>query len=88
MTNTHTLAIHSKGTHATVHLDGTDIAHALTGIALTLGVNKAATATLDLVIVDVTEVQDTEARIVIPDATRDLLVQLGWTAPPEATDQH
>lgn len=77
----------APGEHSTVTLDGHDIARALTGLTLTLGVGQVPTATLDLLLLDITEVQDAETRILVPDATRDVLTALGWTAPAELAPQ-
>jgi hypothetical protein len=73
----------ATGHGRTVTLDGNDISKALTGVTLTLGVGQVPTATLDLLLIDVTEVQDAETRILIPDATRDALTAIGWTPPAE-----
>lgn len=81
--NTHRLAITARGLGSTVHLDGHDIGSALTGLTLTLSAGQAPTATLDLAIHNVTELQDSETRILIPDATRDALIALGWTPPAD-----
>lgn len=66
-----------------VILDGTDIATSLTGLSLTMGPGQVPTVTLDLRIFGVTEIQDIEARILVPDATRDTLIALGWTPPAD-----
>lgn len=81
---THNLAIKATGIGtAEILLNGQDIASALTDLTLTMGVGKVPTATLDLLLIDTTQIQDAETRILIPDATRDLLVTLGWTPPGE-----
>jgi hypothetical protein len=68
-----------KARSAKVHLDGQDVSSALRGITLALDVDHVTTATLDLVgpLTDV----DTPAVVVLPEETRKLLVQLGWTPP-------
>jgi hypothetical protein len=89
MPDTHRLAITATGVGtAEVLLNGQDIANALTGLTLDMGVGKVPTATLDLLLIDTTKVQDAETRIFIPDATREALLALGWTPPtePEPTD--
>lgn len=84
MTTNHRLAINAPSPRAVeVHLNGQDIAHGLTGLTLTMGAGRVPQATLDLLILDVTEVQDTETRILIPDTTRDALIALGWTPPAD-----
>ncbi|MEV7154905.1 hypothetical protein AB0N77_09800 [Streptomyces misionensis] len=69
------------GPGAQVELDGQNIAGSLTGLTLRLGVDEMPTATLDLLIHDFGA--ETEARFVLPDECRDLLVRLGWTPPAE-----
>ena len=87
MSNNHRLAITAQapGERSTITIDGHDISNALTGLTLEIGVGKVPTATLDLLLIDTTEYQDAETRILIPEATRDTLVALGWT-PPEQSD--
>lgn len=81
---THNLAIKATGIGtAEVLLNGHDIASALTDLTLTMGVGNVPTAKLRLLLIDTTEFQDAETQILIPDATRDLLVTLGWTPPGE-----
>jgi phage protein D len=65
-----------------VELDGVDVASAVTGLSLRIGVNDRPTAVVDVVLHEL----DTELknpRVVVPDKTRALLVQLGWTPPAE-----
>lgn len=81
----HSFAVTTTGpTSAQVLIDGHDIAHGVTGLTLTMGVAQVPTVTLDLAILDATEIQDVQARVLIPDATRDLLTRLGWTPPTGA----
>lgn len=83
---THNLAIKATGIGtAEILLNGQDIASALTDLTLTMGVGKVPTATLDLLLIDTTQIQDAETRILIPDSTRDLLVTLGWAPPCDGT---
>lgn len=85
----HRLAITTAATGygSTVTLDGQDISHALTGLTLNLGVGRASIATLDLLLIDITEVKDAQTRILVPDATRDALTALGWTPPADPRDE-
>ncbi|MFD8805570.1 hypothetical protein [Streptomyces sp. NPDC059597] len=69
------------GPSAQVELDGQDIAKALTGLTLRLGVGHLPTATLDLIVHDFGA--EADVRFVVPDECRDLLVRLGWTPPAE-----
>lgn len=78
------LSISSDGIGGTVHLADQDISSALTGVSLKLGVGDIPTATLDVLLLDLTS--EVEAVIEIPPATHDLLVQLGWTPPLEVKE--
>ncbi|MGW1616369.1 hypothetical protein ACWCQZ_44375 [Streptomyces sp. NPDC002285] len=65
-----------------VELDGVDVASAVTGLTLRIGINDRPTAVVDVVLHEL----DTELespRVVVPDKTRALLVRLGWTPPAE-----
>ncbi|MEU5596826.1 hypothetical protein [Streptomyces sp. NPDC020298] len=64
-----------------VELDGHDIARALVGLSLKLDGNPVAEVRLDVI----AEELPTEAKVraYLPDATKDLLVRLGWTPPAE-----
>lgn len=86
----HSFTVTSTGpTSASVLIDGHDIANGCAGLTLTMGVGQVPTVNLDLLILATTEIQDVQARILIPDATRDLLIGLGWTPPvePSATSE-
>jgi hypothetical protein len=81
---THKLAITQLDpTGYSVTVDGHDISTALTGLSVTMNAGRHTEATLDLRYIDVTEIQDAETRIHIPDAIREVLLALGWTAPAE-----
>jgi hypothetical protein len=85
----HTLKISKYDTHGhEILLDGTDIANGIDGLTITMRAGHPASVELSMPIVDVTELQDPETRILIPDATRDVLLALGWTPPadPDAED--
>lgn len=65
-----------------IELDGRDIANVVTGLSLRVGVDSLPEVTLGVVL----HVLDTELenpRVVVPDATKELLVRLGWTPPAE-----
>lgn len=53
---------------------------ALSGITIQADVDDIPRLTLDVITLDTTTVSG-EMEILIPDQTRDLLVQLGWTPP-------
>ncbi|MFK0140711.1 hypothetical protein [Streptomyces murinus] len=65
-----------------VELDGHDIARALVGLSVRLTGDPVATATLD-VIAEELPAQMGEVQVYLPDATKELLVRLGWTPPAE-----
>ena len=65
-----------------IELDGVDIAHAVTGLSLHIGVDNLPTAVFDVALRELdTDLE--QPRVTVPDETRDLLVRLGWTPPAE-----
>lgn len=63
-------------------LDGHDISNAILGLTVTIKGGEMPAATLDVICEEIpTEADD--VRVHLPDATRDLLVRLGWTPPAE-----
>jgi hypothetical protein len=83
-------ALHISGTGqpggTTVHLDGEDIAAALTGLTLRIDTENRPTAVLDVMLHDLsTDVAN--PHIVVPAKTEALLVQLGWTPPADREQQ-
>jgi hypothetical protein len=88
MTTKHTIEISKIDPYGhRVLLDGTDIANSINGLTITMRAGLPASVELSLPIIDVTEIQDAEARILIPDATRDTLTALGWTPPASTGDE-
>lgn len=80
----HTLNIRKLDTYGhEVILDGADIANGIDGLTITMHAGQPTSVELSIPIIDVTEVQDAETRILVPDATRDALIALGWTPPTE-----
>lgn len=66
-----------------ITIDGTDISpQALAGLSIKAGTDGVPRLTLDVVAVDVTKVGG-QMEILIPDETRGLLVELGWTPPAD-----
>ncbi|MFZ3473098.1 hypothetical protein ACODT3_10810 [Streptomyces sp. 4.24] len=64
-----------------VELDGQDISCSLSGLAFSIDLDDRPRAVLDVVLKDLsTSVEN--PKVVVPDATRELLIRLGWT-PPE-----
>lgn len=65
-----------------VELNGVDISRALLGLTLYVRAGEMPTAFLDVIAEEIPTELD-EVRAYLPEATRDLLVQLGWTPPAE-----
>ena len=66
-----------------ITIDGTDISpRALAGLAITAGTDGAPRLTLDVVALSVPKV-DGQMEIVVPDETRKILIDLGWTPPTD-----
>lgn len=78
----HTLRISGPGPAGRVELSGQDISNALSGLSLRLEAGCVPTATLDLVLWELPTELDT-VQVKVPDATKELLVRLGWTPPAE-----
>jgi hypothetical protein len=57
----------------------------VTGFELRGNVGQTERLTVDLLMLQGAEVE-TEATVTIPDKTRDSLVRLGWTPPPNDAD--
>jgi hypothetical protein len=69
-----------------ISVDGQDISTAVTRAVLELDVKNAFPELhLELGHVDVTEFGAEETRVVLIAPTRDALIALGWTPPPEDT---
>lgn len=64
-----------------VELDGQDVSNSLTGLTFRIGLESRPTAVLDIVLRDLSVAVENPG-LVVPGATRELLIQLGWT-PPE-----
>ncbi|MFE2326127.1 hypothetical protein ACFXD5_19730 [Streptomyces sp. NPDC059385] len=64
-----------------MELDGVDVTRCLKALAFQIGVDQEPTATLDIVLWDVST--DAEnPRLVVSEDCRKVLIHLGWT-PPE-----
>jgi hypothetical protein len=88
MTTKHTIEISKLDAYGhRILLDGTDIANGISGLTITMCAGQPASIELTFPIIDVTELHDPEARILIPDTTRDTLTALGWTAPASPGDE-
>lgn len=66
----------------TVELDGQDVSAAVDGVELRSHVGQLTEATLHLPVVELDA--EADVRLLMPDATRALLVAAGWT-PPEGS---
>lgn len=65
-----------------VEVDGYDVSRALLGMTLEINAGDMPTATLRVVAEEIPTELD-EMRAYLPDATKALLVRLGWTPPAE-----
>ncbi|MGW4670086.1 hypothetical protein [Streptomyces sp. NPDC004324] len=65
-----------------VELDGVDISPSLIGLTLTIHAGDMPSAVLNVIAEEIPTELD-EVRAYLPDATKDLLVRLGWTPPAE-----
>lgn len=64
-----------------VELDGHDISRALIGLSLNVDGSPVAQVRLDVIAEELPT--EAEVRAYLPDATKELLVRLGWTPPAE-----
>lgn len=65
-----------------IALDGHDVSSAVRGFRIT-AIGEVTRLELDLNVLDVTRIDSEQTEIVIPDATREALIALGWTPPVE-----
>lgn len=65
-----------------IELDGVDISRAVIGLSLNIRAGEMPTVVLDVVAEELPTQLD-EVRAYLPDATKELLVRLGWTPPTE-----
>jgi hypothetical protein len=79
----HKIEISGKGACHTVKVDGHDIAGMLTSMDLHIDGEYGARLTVEM-FAPADEVE-TEGRVRVSEPTRDALVKLGWTPPPEET---
>lgn len=66
----------------TIRMDGQDIAPALRGLTLAMDAEELPTLQLNLACLEIEQLTLDGVRVMLPTATRDLLISLGWT-PPE-----
>lgn len=70
-----------RGGHV-VELDGVDISRVLIGLSLKVRAGDMPSVLLDVIAEEIPTELD-EVRAYLPDATKELLVRLGWTPPVE-----
>jgi hypothetical protein len=81
----HHVEIRTEGTRGQVLIDGHDIAHAVTGLTFTAGVDQATpTLRLDLQLIDITELGSTETEVLLGHGVAETLQRLGWTPPKDS----
>lgn len=66
-----------------IEVDGQDISSGVRAATLWLHPGELPELDLELHVVEVQRIDSAEAKVVVPDATREALVKLGWTPPPE-----
>jgi hypothetical protein len=77
----HRLRLTNDGPNTFVALDGQSISHLLLGAKITFQPGQLPVAELD-VFTHLGEV-DGQVHVRVPHETRELLVKLGWTPPPD-----
>lgn len=66
-----------------IHLDGHDVARTVRALTLSLGPDRLPSVELDVLVFGEMELDVEGAQVLLPEATRELLVRLGWTPPAE-----
>ncbi|MDG4796216.1 hypothetical protein [Micromonospora sp. WMMD1082] len=64
-----------------VALDGKDVSGGVHGFTVTAALGEVTRLELDLSLFDVTTFDSAQTEVLIPEATRELLVGLGWIPP-------
>lgn len=77
------IEVAGNGRSGRIVLDGCDVSRGVRGFRVTSQCGELTRLELDLRVLDVTRLDSEETEIVIPDATRDALIALGWTPPAE-----
>ena len=74
--------IRSRSPHgATIEIDGHDIAKGCQALVVDMAAGSFPVVTLTLAILDGGDLDLADAQVLIPDATRDALLALGWSEP-------
>lgn len=79
----HSFEFEQQENSARVTVDGVDIASAVTAVTVHGNAWERPRITLELSIHDVTRISSPETELLIPEATAQALVALGWTPPAE-----
>lgn len=84
---THKVSIIGDGplSHRVI-VDGVDLSHGLSGLSLMMNAGHVPELALDVRLIEVTELKDVEAKVILHPGTHEVLVALGWT-PPEETSE-
>lgn len=84
--STHKVSITGDGKPGyQVVVDGVDLSKGLVGISLQMEVDRVPELTLDIQLVDVTELKDIEAKVILGAGAHDALVALGWRPPSDGS---
>lgn len=76
----------TPGRASTVEIDGHDLANGIRSLRLDADAGSLPELHIDLAVIDVTEVESEQTRVVVPEATAEALRALGWTPPEQAED--
>jgi hypothetical protein len=77
---THAVRFTSDGVSGAVTVDGVDVSSAVRGVRINASAGELVSVELDVIAVEV-DMVGAETDVLLPDATRDLLIRLGWTPP-------
>ncbi|MFL6141593.1 MAG: hypothetical protein ACJ72N_06960 [Labedaea sp.] len=89
MTEPAKIRIQTDGTLGHVEFDGVDISNAIDGLRFEHHAGRLPRVELRPIVVELDAALHGAGKVFIPDETRQLLTQLGWTPPaePVTTDQ-
>jgi hypothetical protein len=83
MPDKHSFQFEQQENSARITVDGVDISSAVTAVTVQGNAWERARVTLELSIHDVTRISSPEMELLIPKATAEALVALGWTPPAD-----
>lgn len=83
MPGTHSVEITTNGARGQVLLDGTDISNRVRGLSFDTGVGETPRVILELILIDTSRISTVDTEVLVPDATAETLIALGWTPPAE-----